>query len=82
MSQSIFPLIVLMFQSRLDLDLHLNLQQIIRLLIKSNLIKLIAKSNKLMKLVIIKNVGLTYLRGLKIAELKEEGIPTKLLVLL
>jgi len=51
-------------------------------LIKSNLIKLIAKSNKLMKLVIIKNVGLTYIRGLKIAELKEEGIPTKLLVLL
>ena len=27
-----------------------------------------------MKLVIIKNVGLTYLRGLKIAELKEKGI--------
>ena len=36
----------------------------------------------LKQLVIIKNVGLTYLRGLKIAELKEEGIPTKLLVLL
>ena len=35
-----------------------------------------------MKLVIIKNIGLTYLRGLKIAELKEEGITTKLLVLL
>ncbi len=55
---------------------------VIWLLVKSNLIKLIAKNNKLMKLVIIKNEGLTYLRGLKIAELKEEGIPTKLLVLL
>ena len=33
-----------------------------------------------MKLVIIKNIGLTYLRGLEIVELKEDGIPTKLLV--
>jgi len=30
-----------------------------------------------MKLVIIKNEGLTYLRGLERGELKEDGIPRK-----
>jgi len=50
---------------------------VIWLLVKSNLIKLIAKNNKLMKLVIIKNEGLTYLRGLERGELKEDGIPRK-----
>ena len=49
-------------------------------MVKSNLIKLIAKNNKLMKLVIIKNEGLTYLRGLERGELKEDGIPTKKLL--
>ena len=53
---------------------------VIWLLVKSNLIKLIAKNNKLMKLVIIKNEGLTYLRGLERGELKEDGIPTKKLL--
>ena len=33
-----------------------------------------------MKLVIIKNEGLTYLRGLERGELKEDGIPTKKLL--